>query len=1010
MGPARAQVGAVAADAEGVTRAGELSAADRRARACSGLTSRLILSYVEREGGGHAVEQMLARSGLGPQEARLRDENAWFDFDTKMTLWAAAEEVLGDPRVAEHAGEAILDFSLGDGLKRAIQALGTPDMLFRNVVRANSKFNWAHRLDLVQSSPGRVRLRYVDLSGVGYHRYDCEYTAGLLRTVPQLFGLPPAQVHHPRCGARGAQACEFDVTWVSRPLAQRTAVGALVGAVAGLTVAGAVAVPVLLPAAAATALAGGAALALRRASLASHRMRALEREVHQQKEASTRMASSLGDLSAELRLDEVLEKVMAHARLAVGGTELVLLLRDRQAMDLDRHTGVPAETLAALERWASDQADALRAAPVVVDDTASAPGLESLATDPQLPIGSVCAASLTYRDEQLGTLIALAAGATVFLPHDSTALGSYAAQAAIAISNARLVERLERQAGEDALTGLANQRAFHQACVGEASRVARHGGGMAIVALDLDHFKPINDVYGHPFGDEILRSVAEAVRESVRPHDTVSRLGGEEFAVLLPGADASAARAVADRMRAAMGAILVGGRPLSCSAGVAAGRGAAVDPEQLLRRADRALYTAKARGRNRTVVHDPRGPGRDPAEALDELLSDGGVVPIFQPVVSVATGSLVAYEALARFPALPEHPAQEVFDAARRAGAGARLEAAALRAALAAGPPPPGILLNVNLSLSALCDDEAWAALPEDLSHLVVEVTEEEALVSETEVERALCLVRERGGRVAVDDAGAGSAGLRQLVQVRPEVVKLDRSLVRGIASDPARQALAASFAGFAEQTGSTVCAEGIEDIDDLRALTALGVLFAQGFLIARPGPPWPGVDGSVLEAAAAPLHAGVRVIEPAPFSGPSRGGARDILERMAAVTGAVETEMWAHDALSGELVAVQAQRSGPGARLPLAARPAQAHVLRVGDAGQVLDYDDQACPAELAELAAAGCRAALLVPIPPGPGARGVLICRALSARGWGPDAIARAESLAAGLVGDLAGSAAQA
>src|SRR5205807_5000513 len=108
-------------------------------------------------------------------------------------------------------------------LKRALRALGSPDFVYRNVTRANSKFNWAHKMELVASEPGHLRLAYRDVSGVGYHHFDCEYTTGLLRTVPLLFGFPPARVSHQFCGASGADHCQFDVQWVGGVRADRGA-------------------------------------------------------------------------------------------------------------------------------------------------------------------------------------------------------------------------------------------------------------------------------------------------------------------------------------------------------------------------------------------------------------------------------------------------------------------------------------------------------------------------------------------------------------------------------------------------------------------------------------------------------------------------------------------------------------------------------------------------------------------------------------------------------------------
>jgi len=201
-------------------------------------------------------------------------------------------------------------------------------------------------------------------------------------------------------------------------------------------------------------------------------------------------------------------------------------------------------------------------------------------------------------------LTALAHGSTVFMPGDVAALTAYAAHAAIALSNARLVERLERQAAEDPLTGLANQRGFHRACVVEFSRAEREGGHVSIVMVDVDHFKAINDAFGHPYGDQVLCGVADALRASVRPHDTVARMGGEEFAILLSGTDSETAYEIAERARAAIGQVPITDRTLRSSAGVASGSAPAVTPVQLLQEADRALYEAKRRGRGQTVASD----------------------------------------------------------------------------------------------------------------------------------------------------------------------------------------------------------------------------------------------------------------------------------------------------------------------------------------------------------------------------------------------------------------------
>jgi diguanylate cyclase (GGDEF)-like protein len=581
----------------------EMTSAWRREHAGSGLTSSLILTYVEREAGGQAVKRMLALAELSGAEQSLRDENHWFSYETKLALWRAAEEVLGDPDVAEHVGASVLDLSVAMGLKQTLRALGTPGFVYGNVARANAKFNWAHQLDVLDKSAATVRMRYTDVSGVGYHRYDCSYTKGLLATVPQLFGLPLAHVAHPVCGARGDACCEFDVRWTAGTRELTRAALALAGTGAVLATIGAFTDPVLAPVAGGVVALGEVAIAARAMRFLRRRVGVLELRVSEQDDAAERLLSSLRDLSSDLRLDEVLDQITARAQTAVGGKEFVLLLADGRHMRADRHSGIPAASLAALESWAQARREtSIERGTVVIDDLGTDAALAGLPLEERMPLGSLCAAPLVFREELLGVLAALAHGSTVFLPGEDATLSAYAAHAAIALSNARLVERLERQAAEDPLTGLANQRAFHRDCAAELSRARRTRSDFSIAMLDLDHFKAINDEHGHPYGDQVLVKVAAALRGSIRAHDTAARMGGEEFAILLPETGARDAHEVAERARDAIAQITVTGGALTCSAGVATTTGGETSPIDLLELADKALYRAKHLGRDRTVL------------------------------------------------------------------------------------------------------------------------------------------------------------------------------------------------------------------------------------------------------------------------------------------------------------------------------------------------------------------------------------------------------------------------
>jgi len=211
--------------------------------------------------------------------------------------------------------------------------------------------------------------------------------------------------------------------------------------------------------------------------------------------------------------------------------------------------------------------------------------------------------------------------------------------------------------------------------------------------------------------------------------------------------------------------------------------------------------------------------------------------------VSLASGRIVGFEALARFP-LPNGRRPDVwFAQAHGCGLGAQLEAAAIRAALEPGGRPPDVHLAINVSPSALGSDLVQTALGTVLDGIVIEITEHEFVPNDGSLTEAVASLRERGAMIAIDDAGAGHAGLQQLMAVRPDIVKLDRALIQGIHNDLARMALVESFVRFARDVGATVCAEGVESLDELAVLADLDVEWGQGFVLARPEPPWTEVS-----------------------------------------------------------------------------------------------------------------------------------------------------------------------
>jgi diguanylate cyclase (GGDEF)-like protein len=595
----------------------------------------------------------------------------------------------------------------------------------------------------------------------------------------------------------------------------------------------------------------------------------------------------------------------------------------------------------------------------------------------------VCVPLLAH-DRVVGTLNVYRTGAErAFTDAEVALVERFATMAALAYEAARQREHLRREAATDGLTGLLNHRGSQERLRREIETAAAAGTPLSVAVVDLDHFKRINDTYGHAEGDRALAAVAAKLRSVVRTGDAVGRLGGEEFVLVLPGVTGELAADAAERARAALAEVQVGRRRLECSAGVATFPDDAATPAELLERADAALYAAKHAGRRQTrryaanlAARPSRSDERGEVEALLRRGEDA-MHMVFQPVLELATGRISGYEALARIDGEPVRRPDQWFAQAHRCGLGAELEALALRAALAVPNRPPGTFLALNISPVALLAPPVAEILPDDLSDVVIELTEHELFTAEETLEACLAELRERGARVALDDAGAGYAGLQQLIRVAPDILKVDRSLVNGAHSDPSRYALLEALVSFAGTTGAAVCGEGVEDLADLRALAALDATYAQGYALARPANPWTGLSPSI--AATADIREGVRVA-PASVSG-GAGWARTLAElgddlagvastaelatmgrRAARLLGAEDVSlMWV---VGGALELLSDNKDSPGESWDLADFPATMRLLDEHVPGQVVVGDPECDPDEIAELVRLGYGAVLMVPV----------------------------------------------
>jgi EAL domain-containing protein (putative c-di-GMP-specific phosphodiesterase class I) len=258
------------------------------------------------------------------------------------------------------------------------------------------------------------------------------------------------------------------------------------------------------------------------------------------------------------------------------------------------------------------------------------------------------------------------------------------------------------------------------------------------------------------------------------------------------------------------------------------------EPGSAVAGADEALYAAKRAGRDRILVH---GQALSPVSAIRTM-------PLFsmvtQPIIDLTTSTVASHEALARFSG-PEgrEGVQAVFRRAHLAGDGDLLELAVIRAAIALPGRPEGHDLFVNVSARAMVSERFLSGLPTQLRGVVVELSENPDGVEPAAVAGAVAALRARGARIALDDIGAGSQEFARLATLRPDVIKVDRSLVAGCSGDNTRTAVLLALVTYARRLGLMICAEGVEQVDDLLHLSELGVTHAQGHLLAIPGRIW---------------------------------------------------------------------------------------------------------------------------------------------------------------------------
>ena len=425
------------------------------------------------------------------------------------------------------------------------------------------------------------------------------------------------------------------------------------------------------------------------------------------------------------------------------------------------------------------------------------------------------------------------------------------------ISERRRAEaQISFMAHHDALTSLPNRLLFRERMETALARLTGPGDSLAVLCIDLDHFKDVNDTLGHPAGDALLRAVAGRLRNCIRDCDVVARLGGDEFAILqISGDQPDAAESLAQRIVESLAETYdVDGHPavVGASVGVALATDPAASPDVLLKCADMALYRAKADGRGRHCFFQAEMDAELQARKAIELdlrdaLSRQQFDVFYQPQFDLARGQVSGFEALLRWrhPQRGMVPPDQFIPIAEDLQLiGAIGEWVLHRACADATCWPPHVHIAVNLSPMQFYGGDLVETVREALasaglapSRLELEITESALLEHDEHVLAALHRLRALGVRIALDDFGTGYSSLSYLRSFPFDKIKVDQSFVREIGKRPDCLAIVRSIADLAQQLGMTTVAEGVETQEQLTAVREAGCTEVQGYLLGRPAP-----------------------------------------------------------------------------------------------------------------------------------------------------------------------------